>query len=102
MYAVPVPDHAFAERLGAVLRTALLYRELTMEELAHAAGFSTESIRRWVRGDTNISAVDLAHLADVLGVPAEVLLDPPATRSETLVRMAAFDALRSDPGAPRP
>ena len=46
MYAVPVPDHAFAERLGAVLRTALLYRELTMEELAHAAGFSTESIRR--------------------------------------------------------
>ena len=99
MYPVAVPDHEFATRLGTALKAALLYREVTTEELAARAGVSVESVRRWVRGDTNMSAADASTVADVLDVPAELLLRPPTSRAALFGMLSAWDDSRRD--APR-
>lgn len=97
MYHVAVPEHAFAERLGTALKAALLYRDMTTEQVAAAAGVSVESVRRWVRGDTNISAEDAARLAEVLDLPAELILRPPTSRPAMFAMLQAWDdAQRSE------
>lgn len=102
-YASEVPTSPdYASRLGLVIRTARYIRELSRERLAAECDVSAETVARWERGDKAISAFHLARVAEVLGLSADLLLDPPSTRNETLVRIAAHDAVRAHPAAPAP
>jgi len=95
-------DDEYATRVGLVLRTARYFRDVTREVVAEGCEVSTETVARWERGNVAIPGHALARLAEVLRLPADLLLDPPATRGETLVKIAAFDQARAYPGEPRP
>jgi transcriptional regulator with XRE-family HTH domain len=102
-YAVEVPTTPdYALRLGLVIRTARYIREATREQVAEGCDVSAETVARWERGDKAISAFHLSRVAEVLGLSADLLLDPPATRNETLVRIAAHDAVRARRDEPAP
>lgn len=102
MLAVVAPDSDYAVRVGLVIRTARYFRDMTREELAARCDVSAETLARWERGTVAIPGHALAALAELLDVPADLLLVPPETRSEALVKIAAHDAVRSAPGEPRP
>jgi transcriptional regulator with XRE-family HTH domain len=93
-------DDEYATRLGLVLRTARYVREMTRDEVGALCGVDGETVARWERANVDLRGHSLARLADALRLPADLLLDPPATRSETLVRIAAYDAVRGPLGAP--
>lgn len=75
---------------------------MSRESVATACGVNPESVARWERGTVSVPAHVLHKLVDVLGAPADLLLDPPATRTEALVRLAAYDAVRDPRGGPAP
>lgn len=106
MYATYAPhvtgDSEYATRLGLVVRTARYFREISRDDLGARTDFNPETIARWERGDVTVPGYALARLAEVLDLPADLLIDPPATRSEVLVRIAAADAVRARPGEPAP
>jgi transcriptional regulator with XRE-family HTH domain len=93
-------DTEYKTRLGLVLRTARYVREMTRDEVGVLCGVDGETVARWERANVDLRGHSLARLAEALGLPADLLLDPPATRSETLVRIAAYDAVRGPLGAP--
>ena len=95
-------DEEYAARLGGVIRAARYFREMSRESVAAACGVNPETVARWERGTVAVPAHVLHRLVDVLGVPADVLLDPPATRSDALVRIAAYDAVRASRVEPAP
>jgi transcriptional regulator with XRE-family HTH domain len=92
----------YQERLGHALSTARYVHEMTREEVAAGCDVSTETYARWERGDVDLRGHALGRLAEVLRLPADLLLDPPATRAAVLVKIAAHDAARAYPGAPQP
>jgi transcriptional regulator with XRE-family HTH domain len=92
----------YAARLGLVLRTARYVREMTREAVAEGCEVSAETVARWERGNVDLRGHALSVLAEVLRLPADLLLDPPATRSAILVKIAAFDQARDYPAGPRP
>lgn len=93
-------DTDYATRLGLVVRTARYFREMSREDLGARTDFNPETIARWERGDVTVPGYALARLSDVLELPADLLIDPPATRSEVLVKIAAADVVRARPGEP--
>lgn len=93
-YALDVATSDYQALLGLVLRTARYVREMSREEVGLACDVSPETYARWERGDVDLRGHALGRLATVLNVPADLLLDPPATRSAILVRIAAHDAAR--------
>jgi transcriptional regulator with XRE-family HTH domain len=88
----------YQSRLGLVLRTARYIRDLSREEVAARCEVSEESYARWERGNVDLRGHTLALLSFALDCPADLLLDPPDSRSEILVRIAAHDAGRVRPG----
>jgi transcriptional regulator with XRE-family HTH domain len=101
-YPLDVSTGDYQARLGLVLGTARYIRDMTREEVAERCGVSAETYARWERGDVDLRGHALGLLADVLRLPADLLLDPPATRASTLVKIAAFDQVRDHPAEPRP
>jgi len=103
MYALDMRTTTeYATRVGLVLRTSRYVREMTREAVAEGCEVNTETIARWERATTTIPGHALARLAEVLRLPADLLLDPPTTRSGALVRIAAHDATRPRSGEPQP
>jgi transcriptional regulator with XRE-family HTH domain len=92
----------YAARLGLVLRTARYVREMTREAVAEGCEVSAETVARWERGNVDLRGHALGVLAEVLRLPADLLLDPPSSRSAILVKIAAFDQARDYPAGPRP
>lgn len=95
-------DADYATRLGLVVRTARYFREISREQLGESTDFNPETIARWERGDVTVPGYALGRLADALHLPADLLLDPPATRAEVLVRIAAYDAVQPPRAEPAP
>lgn len=106
MYAAYAPEVGsetdYGTRVGMVIRTARYFRERSREQVAADAEVSPETVARWERGQVAIPGHSLSRLAEVLDLPADLLIDPPATRSEVLVRIAAADAVRARPDEPAP
>ena len=94
MYAVLVPDLAYRERAAVALRAAMLYRDMTTDDVADAIGMSPETVRRWLRTDRGISAEEASRLTEVLNAPSDLFIRPPETRERALAMMVAWDALR--------
>jgi transcriptional regulator with XRE-family HTH domain len=95
---------AFRRRLGANLaRIRKDLTDLSQEVVADRLGIDVETYGRIERGTREPRAFDLARIADILGVPAEWLLDPTDSFSEldrriAMLRRAAVEAARADEG----
>jgi transcriptional regulator with XRE-family HTH domain len=91
---------------------ALDYRGMTPAELADAMGVARSTVNRWVSGETLPHIAHIKPLADVLGVHASLLYDPPELpnvsisdfliRSWTLEVMDEIAAKRRQAAPPRP
>lgn len=87
-----LPDKERRDRLAFAIRAAMGKR--TAQDIANVIEpkRSKETIGRWARGNTVPSALDIAPLAQALGVKVDLLIDPPAIPtyplSEYLVEQA--------------
>jgi len=96
-----VPEDDYLRRLGAVVREARKLRGWSQEDLGERVNRDKNSISRWERGATSLSAYDLVQLWQALEVPADWLLDPTDSISEidrriAHLRRAAAEAARAD------
>ena len=64
--------------VGRNVRRIRLERRLTQEQLADFSGFSQQYLSDLERGERNPTVVTLFELADALGVPHVVLVEPDA------------------------
>lgn len=87
-------DETYVARSASALRAALRYADMDATALAARIGYNAETVRRWVRGDTEIRANALSAVADALDVPIDVLVRPPATADEALMQIAAWRGVR--------
>jgi transcriptional regulator with XRE-family HTH domain len=87
-------DAEYASRLGLVVRTARYYRDVTREEVGERTNFNAETIARWERGDVAVPGYALRRLAEVLDLPAALLIEPPESRQDVLVAIAVHDGQR--------
>jgi transcriptional regulator with XRE-family HTH domain len=62
-------------RVGANLRRFREERDLTQEQLAHAAGLATRHLQKIEAGRVNVTLRTLGRLGSSLGVEASVLLE---------------------------
>jgi len=60
--------------LGDIIRKCRKIKGLTQEELARKSGLSTMSIRRYENGERLINEKIFSRIADVLGIPADLIL----------------------------
>ena len=90
----------FRERVGLAIHEALYYREMTTEDLARRVGVGPETVRRWGRAETSISAFHAASVVRELALPPDLLMEPPASRGDTIARIRLWDRARQS--APRP
>lgn len=67
----PPPDWVLARRrvIGARIREARLYANLTQEKLAELAGMDRQSVNRIEQGHASPLLDNLIRLADALGTP---------------------------------
>lgn len=98
-----VAEDDYLRRLGAVIRAARKVRRINQETLGERVGRDVNTISRWERGATSLSAYDLARLWEALDVPAEWFLSPTDSISEleqraALLRRAAVEAARDAEG----
>lgn len=94
IYAAPVKtEDGYARRIGAALETARMWRQLSQEQLASAAGISVSTVSRYENGETRAFGDTMVALAHALDVPLALLLEPPE-RDELLLAIAAHDGLR--------
>jgi transcriptional regulator with XRE-family HTH domain len=96
-----VPEDDYLRRLGAVIRAARKARGWGQEELADRVGRDKNSISRWERGATSLSAYNLVQLWEALEIPADWLIEPTDSLSEldrrvAQLRRAAEEAARAD------
>lgn len=89
----PISDvdrEEYLSRLGLVLKLARNNAGLTQQEAARMMGGSTVSFTRWEKGETGMSAYDLARLVRIYGLEydAALVLDPPASRVEIKRRLS--------------
>jgi transcriptional regulator with XRE-family HTH domain len=78
---------AYRRRRGHWLRVARLRAGLTLKEVAHELDYSQRSqttIKIWEDGKRDPSDVQLRQVANVLGIPIEILTDPDETDLERL------------------
>ena len=88
----------YRDRLALAIHEALYYREMSTDDLARRVGVGTETVRRWGRAETTISAFHAASVVRELGLPPDMLLDPPSSRGDTIARIRLWDrARRSGP-----
>lgn len=102
MYALAVPESDYTHRVAVALQAAAYYRGMTTAQLAETVGVSVVTVRRWMRGERDMSISDASHLATVLDAPSDLLLRPPESRGAALAMMAAYDELRRSGAPPDP
>lgn len=85
------------DRLAYAITEAMRRRGLTPPRVAAAMGKNADTIRRWRDGETVPSAIDVAPLAEALGVRVDYLVTPPPIPAypieEFLVAETVEDAL---------
>lgn len=96
-----VAEDDYLSRLGAAIQSARKALKLSQAELGERVGRDANSISRWERGATSLSAYDLVQLWRALDVDAEWLLEPTDSISElerraAQLRRAALEAARDD------
>lgn len=96
-----VAEDDYLSRLGAVIQAVRKARRWSQAELGERVGRDANSISRWERGATSLSAYDLVQLWQVLEIDAEWLLQPTDSISElerraAQLRRAAVEAARDD------
>ena len=100
-----VPDSDTRERLAFAIRSAMVGRSAQAIADCMTPKRSKETVARWARGETVPSALDVAPLADALGVRVEFLVRPPELPSyplsEYLVTDAAVEAAADERFAER-
>jgi transcriptional regulator with XRE-family HTH domain len=77
----------YRKRRGHWLRVARERAGLNLDQVAVEMGFSLRSkstISKWEKGERDPSDVNLRHLAEVYGVPAEIFMEPDETDEERL------------------
>lgn len=72
-----VDDMDRKERFAYALREVMRFRGFTQERLAQAVGRSPQTVRRWCSGEYSPSVLEVAGLADVLGVDDRYFTRPP-------------------------
>lgn len=65
------------KRLSFAIFWAMRERDVTPPKLAKAIGRSADTVRRWLDEDGAPNALDLAPLADALGVRVDYFTHPP-------------------------
>jgi transcriptional regulator with XRE-family HTH domain len=92
-----LPDKERRDRLAFAIRAAMGGRSAQDVASVIQPKRSKETIGRWARGETVPSALDIAPLAQALGVRIELLIDPPPIPtyplSEYLVEQAVQAAV---------
>lgn len=85
------------ERLAFAISEAMRRNGQTPPKVAKLVGKSAETVRRWRDGETTPDILDVAPLAEALGVRVDYLVTPPPVPDypieEYLVRGAAEDAV---------
>lgn len=107
MLASPMEDAGMQRLFALVLRESMRERGLDRETLAQLVGVSPGTISRWTEGDHMPRGPEvLGRLSEVLGVPIEALIRPPAydlfallsqTMVDETVRQAIEEAKRRRP-----
>jgi transcriptional regulator with XRE-family HTH domain len=77
--------------IGARIREARLRKGWTQLQLALEAGVSPSTVTRWERGGLPPMR-ELIRISDVLGVPAEELVEQSADGDGTTARLAQLEA----------
>ena len=74
--SAPPPDWVLVRRrvIGARIREARLYANLTQEKLAELAGMDRQAVNRIEQGHASPLLDNLIRLADALGVPLAELV----------------------------
>jgi transcriptional regulator with XRE-family HTH domain len=67
----------YLQRLGQTISEVRILAGLSQDQLATKLGRSAAALSRWENGKVAPSAWDLRRLADLLDVPADLLLYPP-------------------------
>lgn len=80
------------EILAQRVRESIAAANLTQQELAEAIGLSPSGLSRALAGKRNFKSLEIALIADHLGIPVEDLLEPEATgASEAKIAARAQD-----------
>lgn len=95
-YAVDV-NSDYALRVGVAIAAVREYLDLTQEQLAAAANVSTSTISRYENGESAAQAHTMLMIARALGVPLELLMDPPPSRQAVYEWMAFRSAAARAP-----
>jgi len=72
-----VDDVDRRERFAYALREALRIRKMSQGQLAERIGRAEGTVRRWAAGQTLPSVLEIAPLADALGVEYRYFVKPP-------------------------
>lgn len=67
-------DHPLAAALGAQLRAEKAVSQVTIEEMATAAGVSSATVHRYLHGERDVSAPVLYDFVTVLDVDLPTLI----------------------------
>ena len=66
-------------------------RGVTAARLAEGIGAARRTMWRWLRGDAPMSLADASRIAEMLDLPGDLLIRPPATREGALEVIADHD-----------
>ena len=95
VHCMDTETEQLARVIGARVRQERKGRDLTLDELAAAAGVSRRMLVSVEQGAVNPSVGTLLRLSDALGVGLPALVEPPAQRAAKLVRAGTGAALWS-------
>lgn len=87
----------YLQRLGQTIAEVRILAGLSQDQLASRLGRSAAALSRWENGKVAPTAWDLRRLADLLAVPADLLLYPPErppSPVEIRLQQAVRDGLR--------
>lgn len=72
-------ETSYLRHLGATIAEVRILSGMSQEQLAAKLNRSAAALSRWENGKVAPTAWDLRRLADILDVPADLLLYPPET-----------------------
>jgi transcriptional regulator with XRE-family HTH domain len=103
MPLMPRATHPLLRSLGAAIRSLRRERGMSQESLAGLADIDRSYMSSVERGLRNVSVLNVARIAEALGVPVWELFRPRPAAHVILDRPTAFDAeIGLDPLPPMP